>query len=633
MQHLNDKKDVNMEAAEVNWWDVLYNDSPFNVHTVTLLEYASYLAGKAAQIYLDQFELKYVSSLANSVVTTVAGYPGTGKSYFFSHLSYRMLRRRDMPGIPIIIRLLGKNYQTKEIYTKIREDKAYKEACERAGVEICDVPDEILGSTIGREITAIRQTEPNTSLCLLLDNVDEYVRSNGHRYETEENEGREEARKRAMLSLLRLVYAVTDTVQTGLCVVLSLTVDMANLLDSFVWTDASLRRRLQPIYESRDSQSFHLFGALSLEETYEMISNYMNSFFDKHTEIARKTIQECIIQDNNIYPFTVETIKLIHKASYYPGEIVLGCLSAVQRFREFQNDIQHNMPEYKELGLIITPPFAALGILQMSEYFRNVTPDFINRLKELITEEPSILYLEVFPQIIERTKLANADLRDNFGEAFLDFLGRIGLDYQPLQSKQRFVSTRGKITFPEFPLIDCTFKYKGQKFGVQFLSENFSGLDISKFKTAATAIKAGGADYYAEEDFLDKVIFISLTEETEKFKISEKISSAVYSNLIDIQGKDYRPRVGVAFVDEDTVWNWKTLYQTDRLINEHKNTIALLMENIEYMTWVVEGIEVRKIDKKGTWETLLRELLKGDDILPPVGQTHRGVPPDGGWEK
>ena len=634
-----------MSATQENWWEALYNDPPFYVHTVLQTEYASYMAGIRAKEYLQQFKQKYESSFANCVVTTVAGDPGTGKSYFFSHLKYRMLIRKDMPGIPIIIRLLGKKYQTREIYSELRKAEAYKNACVRAGIEIRDVPDEVLGHTIMGEIKAIRQSEPHTSVCLLLDNVDEYVRSNAIKYAIEGRIDPEEAQKQAMLSLLRLVYAVTDTVGTGLCVVLSLTVDMVNLLNSFVWTDTSLRRRFQPIYESRDSTKLHYFGSLTLEETYDMIANYMNGFFYKHTEIERKTLKECIVLDYNLYPFTVETVQLIHAARDYPGDIVLGCLSAVQRFREFKTDIQRNMPEYKELGSTITPSFAALGILQMSDYFRSVSenPGFINRLKELITQDPYILYLEVFPQLVERTKLSNVDWKDNVGEAFLDFLGRIGLggEYQPIQPKQRFMSTRGRITFPQFPLIDCTFQYKGQKFGVQFLSENFSGLDVAKFKTAATTIKAAGADQYEEEDFIDKAIFICLAGDNGRHSIVDKITNAIdnrsrgESDLIDVQGKDYRPRVAVTLVDKDTVWNWKTINQTDILTNDQKNMIALIMEQTEYIIWAVNRSNVLRERNRDTWQSLLEKLHKGTDVLPPVRSPIGGfgVPPEGGWEK
>lgn len=655
MQHLNGKEDIIMPETEEKWWDVLYNDPPFNVHIVTNLEYASHMSGEKAQIYLQQFKQKYESSLADCVVTTVAGDPGTGKSYFFSHLMYRMLKKRDMPGIPIIIRLLGKKYSTKEIYSKIRKNSAYKEACERAGIEICDVPDEILGHTIRKEITAIRQIEPYTSVCLLLDNVDEYVRSNGIRYTREEHMETEEARKKAMLSLLRLVNAITDSVGTGLCVVLSLTVDMVKLLNlegsgniftSLVGTDASLRRRFQPIYESRDSEKLHYFGSIELEDAYEMIANYMDSFFKKYHGIEQIDIEKCKPPGFNIYPFEKDAIELIHEASGYPGEIVLGCLSALQRFRDFQNYIQRNHPEDQENNPTITRTYAALGILQMSEYFRNVgntergNAEFIKRLKEIIAEDINVLYLEVFPQLVERTKLADVDLKSNFGEAFLDFLGWMGLGngYQPLQSKQRFMSTRGKIEFPEFPIIGCTFEYKGQKFGVQFISESCSGLDVSKYKTAATAIKTAGADHFGEEDFLDKVILICLTKDDERHIIADRISLAIdrrsldESTWIDVQGKDYRPRVCVTFVDEETVWNWKTLSQTDMLTNEQKNTIALTMEQTEYITWI-EEINVRKTNRKETWRSLLEDLFRGTDILPSVRPTVPGIPPDGGWER
>lgn len=638
-----------MPETEEKWWDVLYNDPPFNVHIVTNLEYASHMSGEKAQIYLQQFKQKYESSLADCVVTTVAGEPGTGKSYFFSHLMYRMLKKRDMPGIPIIIRLLGKKYSTKEIYSKIRENTAYKEACERAGIEICDVPDEILGHTIRKEITAIRDMDQYTSICLLLDNVDEYVRSNGIRYTREEHMETEEARKKAMLSLLRLVNAITDTVGTGLCVVLSLTVDMVKLLNlegsgniftSLVGTDASLRRRFQPIYESRDSEKLHYFGSIELEDAYEMIANYMDSFFKKYHEIEQMDIEKCESHGFNIYPFEKDAIELIHEASGYPGEIVLGCLSALQRFRDFQNYIQRNHPEDQENNPTITRTYAALGILQMSEYFRidnteRGKAEFIKRLKEIIGADIFVLYLEVFPQLVERTKLADVDLKSNFGEAFLDFLGRMGLgnEYQSLQSKQRFMSTRGKIKFPDFPIIDCTFKYKGQKFGVQFISESCSGLDVSKYKTAATAIKTAGADHFGEEDFLDKVILICLTKDDERHIIADRISSAIDdgSTWFSVDEKDYRPKVGVTFVDAKAVWNWKTLSQTDMLTNDQKNMIALTMERTEYIIWI-EGIrKVCKTNKEGTWGSLLEDLFRGDVTYPPIHLSNHGIPPDGGW--
>jgi hypothetical protein len=156
-------------------------------------------------------------------------------------------------------------------------------------------------------------------------------------------------------------------------------------------------------------------------------------------------------------------------------------------------------------------------------------------------------------------------------------------------------------------------------------------LDVSKYKTAATAIKTAGADHFGEEDFLDKVILICLTKDDERHIIADRISSAIDdgSTWLSVDEKDYRPKVGVTFVDAETVWNWKTLSQTDMLTNDQKNTIALTMERTEYIIWI-EGIrKVCKTNKEGTWGSLLEDLFRGDVTDPLIHLPNHGIPTDG----
>jgi GTPase SAR1 family protein len=647
-----------MAQIEEKWWNELYDDPPFNVHMVRRLKDAAHMVGEAHRIYLKQFQQRYESSLASCVVTTVAGEPGTGKSFFLSHLIYKMQIKKDMPGIPIIIKLSGRNYTAKEVYHKIRNNVEYNELCEHAGIKVEYVTDEILGPEIRKEINAIRQNWPNISICLLIDNVDEYVRSNAIRYEREKNLEKKNARKEAMISLLRLINAVNDTIGTGICVVLSLTVDMVtdfnlgsfgdakNIFTGLVGSDASLRGRFSPIYESENSEKLHLFSGITLRDAYEMTHYYMEGWFNRHRDIQQKQPKECVIGRFNLYPFTVSAIKLLHEASTYPGEIVLGCLSALQRFCDFQNEIQSKYPEFYRENSIITDTYAALGILQMSDYFRNVkdNDEFISRLKDIIGTDPEVLYLHVFPQCVERIQLAEIDIMNHAGQAFLDFLGRIGLgdEYEPIQLTEKFIRTRGKVKYPDFPTVDCVFRYEDENFGVQFISENFLQLNKSKLSTSCYTIKKEAVNDIREEDFLDKMIFVCIVRgDLKKNQLVSEILKSINhrplgdeSSLFSIQERDYRPRVSVAIVDEETVWYWKTLSQTEGLTDDQKNLIALTMEDVYHIDWVINGTNVGQEHKKNKWGTLLDRLLQRTDIPSP--KEKRGIIPEykrGGWER
>jgi len=454
-------------------WDDLYKDPPFNVHIVHRLEDASHIVGDAAKIYLEQFEEMYKASLANCLITTIAGDPGTGKSYFLAHLKYRMLKG-DMPGIPIMMRLKGMEYDTKYVYHTIREDEGYKQACSDVGLTIKEVAEEVIGQTIREEIGDIRCVTPDVSICLLVDNVDEYVRSNAFRYEEVNKERSDEAKQRAMLSLLTLFNGVIDTIGTGVLIVLSLTVDMVNILISIVGKDSTLLRRFSPIYKSRDSNKIHLFGDITLEDAFEMVAYNMEGWFERKKKFDRKELPDCIYNGFNTYPFSAESIKLLYEASQYPGEIILGCLSSIQRYHELEKDANNDDQSQSTPSSFITETYTALGILQMSDYFRNVNLDedikniFTKRLVAIINRDSKVLYRHTLPQIVERTKLEEVTVFKNLGIAFLDFLGKLmkGEDFRKAQSYEVFLRTRGKITYPKLPTVDCLFDYERKRIGV-----------------------------------------------------------------------------------------------------------------------------------------------------------------------
>ena len=628
-----------MVNPSTNILEELDIDSPFNVHIVQRLEDASHIVGEDARAYLIQYKEMYKASLANSTVTTIAGAPGTGKSYILTHLKYRMLIKEDMPGIPILMRLKGRSYDTKYIYHLIRKNKEYEKACIDAGINIKDVADEVLGQTILNEIRIIRLRKPDVSICLLVDNVDEYVRSNGLRYEESNKEEENKTRNRAMKELLELFNGVNDTIRTGILIVLSLTEDMVNIVTEIVGKDSSLLRRFSPIYESRFSNKIHIFKGITLEDTFEMVAYNMKSWFERHKEFDRKDLKDCIFKESNTYPFSIVTIELLYKASEYPGEIILGCLSSIQRYSEvckLQKGLDNNN-QVQSTQDVITEMYAALGILQMSDYFRNVnkTEDikkgFIKRLIDIINKDSNILYNYTLPQIIERYKFEEVEISKNLGISFLDFLGKSinGQDFRKIKSDKMFLRTRGKIRYPNLPILDCIFDYEiagniGRKrFGVQFLLEDSLALNNSKIYTSCSAIRAKGADRLQEADTLDAVIFICLFKNNNKNLLLNKVKDCFnpynkHQCFINVQGKDYRTIVGLVEVDEEDAWKWKALAHTTLINENQKIKLAFLIGRIDYFTWFVRDYQIKENKSEGkTWRDLINTLYNAEPYFPP----------------
>jgi hypothetical protein len=635
-------------------WEELYKDPPFNVHIVRKSEDAHHIVGKVAGIYFKQFIKKYEASIASCIITTIAGEPGSGKSYFLAHLKYRM-KIGDIPGIPIIIRLNGREDNPKSIYCKIREDEEYIKACYEAGITIKDVADVTLADTIRDEIRAIKSKKPLVSICLLVDNVDEFVRSNAFRLMETNKYSKEYAMQESLKSLLTLFNKMIDSIRMGVCVVLSLTTDVVKSCSlermgdegtfiSVVGKDSSLRRRFQPIYKSGDSNEILLFSSITLDDAIEMVAYNMEGWFKRQNTFERKKIEECSRNGFNTYPFSIESIRLLHEVSVYPGEIILGCLSSIQRYHELLK-----RPDYDEQNIqseIITETYAALGILQMRDYFyvrlEQLKGDFNKRLVEIINKDLNVLYKYTLPQIVEKIMLDEVKVLKNLGLPFLIFLNRLMKEKEKdegisiIQSSRMFLRTRGKIQYPNLPTIDCIFKYCGKRFGVQFLLEDSPRFTDSKLLTSCKAIQAPGADRVKEDDILDTVIYICFVKNKNENNFIKKIQDFINQpkdNFIIHQNKDYRPCVGLVEVDEEDGWKWKALNKPDLFDENQKIKLAIMMEHIDYFTWVSHNGEVKEKKFDGNWIDLIKTLCNAEPYSPSNHIIGLKLPDKGGWER
>jgi hypothetical protein len=622
--------------------------SPFNVHTVHNLNDARFIAGEDARNYIQQFMEKYEMSIANCVLTTIAGSPGSGKSYMFSHLTYQMANNL-MPGIPVLIRLGSSPLTAEVVYKQIRSNQYYRQTLSGISSLRDNMPVEILGKVIRNEIQQIRNRKPGASVCLFIDNVDEYIRSEAIRLEKEQGIFKGTAREKAMENLLRVLFAVNDSINTGVCTVLSLTIDMidvmnlndpngASFISKLVGTDVSMRRRFSPIYKTSDSAEIHSFGALSKDEAFEMISVYMTTWFERNPTYDFKFPSECAYktatQTYNVYPFHKETISLIHESSKYPGEIVLGCLSTLQRFNDLLAITKVNYPDihtqYLKKGTI-EKEFSALGILQMSSYFNMDNNERRkSELANIIRDNPVLLYIHILPQIVERIKLEEKDYERLIVGGMSDYIGRIGLEpkYFKIESRtKKYLSTRGRIKYPQFPTVDCSFYYKEKLYGIQFLTPNQTPeMRKSKIKTICDSIQSRGTnDITYKGEIIDNAIFICVNPDS---TLTNNVIDEISTMLIGSQYY-FHSHVAIVTLDEKQAWDLCAFAPNDRLSEVYKDWLAQLIEEngIDYHYWVEDSkntiaLKQPKANER-RWDALLSTLHKGQKIMEKIDEKRK----------
>ncbi len=634
------------------WWQEITDDLPFNMHVVHRPEDASFVVGEEAERYVERFRELYARATGNCIVTTIAGFPGSGKSYMLAHLTYMMMELKDPPGIPILLRLIGQEYHPTDFVRAIRSSAEYQTFADAAGVQLDVVSDEASLGSLKRELDEIRNRKPQTVLCLFVDNVDEYLRLVGGQCEGEQGITREKAWADAMLTLLRALNAINDAIGSGVCSVLSLTRDVVqtlhledtrekgNLITGLVGQDSTLRRRFFPVHESASSSRLHIFGAMELPDAAKMVAHNLEIWFRRHPAIVRETRPDCQFDGLNLYPFQAATVERIHMASEFPGEVILGCLSTLNRYRDLRTILaSSNAVNQSALAPTISESIAASGILQMSQYFRKIVSGEVseNDLRDLVLEDPIVQYAYVLPQEVTSVQLAQGDVLLGLGPAFVGFLRRLtSFKVRPVSTDPVFIKTKGRMRFPEFPTFDCMFQHNDKLFGVQFLSEASADLVEGKVETCCRAVRAETPGTNELFDHVHSALLVCVCDSGGSGDLSSGVAQLVSCgcpswSFVNQQGRDYRPKAAIAVVPEEVAWSWKVLGLETMLRDRDKDFLAILMENVEVHYWEDDGQKIVERQKLMRWPDFLTLLAGLTDT--PSG-TDRSPPPDrGGWER
>jgi len=114
-------------------------------------------------------------------------------------------------------------------------------------------------------------------------------------------------------------------------------------------------------------------------------------------------------------------------------------------------------------------------------------------------------------------------------------------------------------------------------------------------------------------------------------KVRDFINQPKNNIFINVQGKDYRPCVGLVEVDREDAWKWKALSKTNLIDETQKMKLAIMMEHVDYFVWIVSDgvVNEMKFESK-TWNDLIKMLG------PPFFKTNfKGQPKSGGggWER
>ncbi len=632
-------------AGAKEWWQEITDDLPFNMHVVHRPEDATFVVGEQAKRYVESFLELYGRATGNCILTTIAGFPGTGKSYILAHLTYRMIERKEPPGIPVIVRLVGQEYHPTDFVNAIRSSGEYQRAARAAELPVEGVEEAAALGSLRHELNEIRARKPHTVLCLFVDNVDEYIRLMGGLREREQGLPRDRAWAGAMLSLLRPLNAINDALGAGVCTVVALTPDIVetlhladsrdqeNLFTGLVGQDSTLRRRFFPIHESDASSKLHVFGPMERPDASQMVGHNLELWFGRHPEFARETRPECQLDGCNVYPFQAAAIERIYAASEFPGEVILGCLSSINRYHELRSILAgSNVVNQSTLVPTITESVAASGILQMSQYFRKVNSGEVapNELRDIVVGDSVLQYAYILPQEVASLQLAQGDVLRDLGSAFVALLRRLtNFGVQPVSDDPVYIKTKGRIRFPKFPTFDCLFRHEQRLFGVQFLTEDSIDTLPTKVETGCRAVLSEPPGAKELANHVHSALFVCMEESEGEGSLASEVARRIWRggsdwSLLNSQGRDFRPRAAIAVVPEQVAWSWKVLSGNSMLRDEDKQFLAFLMENVEVHYWRDKDGKPVKMHGNKKWPDFL-DLLGGLEDIPP--RVERPPPP------
>ncbi len=298
-------------------------DNPFPYPEPTKDKWKIIAETSAVKLYRERLESLLNTVRNNSIMTSVVGRSRAGKTHFLRNFEWRMNESREYRAVTVYISLTDRKLRLDDVIDEIISSDVFIKEASKIGLEL----DETVGDdrkkrvkVINEFIDRLQSQYGGVGLILIVDNFDEYLRQiKGDNIDKELIKAEVER----LLGIFRLL--ITE-IPRGLLVIFSLTEDAYGELRKYL-EDPTLVGRIVPICD--DFGRDVTLSKITLEEAVEVVKVYMD-YWAKERSLELPKIEACTYRGKNIFPFTLEAVKLFLKAGEVVGYICFGCHFAIQ---------------------------------------------------------------------------------------------------------------------------------------------------------------------------------------------------------------------------------------------------------------------------------------------------------------
>jgi len=298
--------------------------------------------------YVNWFEGLVANSLKQGYQQTfIIGVPGAGKTHLLRHLAYMYYEKKSIRGLFAIYKARASEFAERDLWVELFSDLDVitrlreilpQERIKTSGKEESlrlkllelwqgslkvDTLDDNTSHRLGTALCDLLVSQ-NASICIAIDNVDEYFRYLSDKCDRDYGAG--VGKEKAVEKLLGIIRSLTADEPLGILALLCITTDVYRDMKAAP-TDMTHRRRfLEAPTELKE---------LSRSQCIELVHEYMKTWAEKYGTALPISEPDCVIETSSgqlsIYPFTEEAISWFYEVTRHAaGDIVCICSECIK---------------------------------------------------------------------------------------------------------------------------------------------------------------------------------------------------------------------------------------------------------------------------------------------------------------
>lgn len=413
----------------------------------------------------------------------IVGSPGSGKTHLLRHLGYLFYDENAFKGIYSVSRLSDQEIDEREIWkqlllapdslkrlTSLVPEEKIQNSDIRQDVKTHIIKlhkqqldmDLLSIETIRKIAEAISNLLPEESIfCITLDNIEEYLTARENEYcvrakTVPEGSTKENAVAEAVKSLVDKTRNMTSDLRKAI-VLLALTTP--------AWAEV---RKTDPARTKarrfKFSEEQLVLNELTLPQTYDLVSRYLQQWCLKESATLPNDIEECKVGTSagpvSIYPFTELAVELAWKVTdRLAGDITCFCSESINMMKN-RGRVEVIKDELTVENLLkITKEYPWLGWTDhakvMLEEFgpKIMEKSLARRMSELVTQKRTKYSLGISSETI----VADVDR----------FVGLLGVSIPPTPSVENWLNANAPLVVSN-PLLRI-WKFKDSRIAVRYV--------------------------------------------------------------------------------------------------------------------------------------------------------------------